>query len=87
MKILWLYSYYPRYTINHWLNIDFARAVKKQGHKVIVYGLKCEEGYPDIATIPYDSNLTLDQFTAAVFLPPQFYHPCHEATFCFLQCM
>ena len=62
MKILALYSYFPSFTMNHFLNIDFLRYFNKTpGTQLKVYGLRCEEGYPDIVACNYDANHTLEQ--------------------------
>ena len=62
MKILWLYYYCKDFTTNHWLNIDFARAISKYPDvELKVYGLHAEIGYPDISLCAYNKNITLDK--------------------------
>lgn len=61
MKILFLYSYFPSFTTNHWLNIDFARAMAwYPGVELKVYGLRAEVGYSDVVLCQYSPDYTLD---------------------------
>jgi len=46
--------------MNHWLNVDFARAIKRHPNtRLQAYGPNCYEGYPDITVQPYHESLKL----------------------------
>lgn len=61
MKILWLYKYFPEYNFDHWLHMDFAKAIKYTGGMdLIAYGHDLHKGYPNLAPIPYNKNITMN---------------------------
>ena len=60
MKILWLYSYNPINAYNSHLHVDFFKILNNQEEiETMGYGYRLKEGYPDLAPIAYNSNLTL----------------------------
>lgn len=61
IRIIWLYKYFKEYNFDHWLHMDFARAIKNtEGVDLIGYGHDLQEGYPDLAPIKYDKNISMD---------------------------
>jgi hypothetical protein len=60
MKILSIYSYFPSFTLNHWLNVDWLRSFNKYPNiEMKMYGWRVDEGYPDISLCPYNPNMAL----------------------------
>ena len=60
LKILWLYGSINKWDdINHWYHLDFAKTLKNQPNvNLLVYGYKLHTLRPDLATIPYNENIT-----------------------------
>jgi len=60
MNILWFYKYIPEYNFDKWFHMEYARTIAKYpGVKLLAYGMDLEKGYADVATIPYDSKITM----------------------------
>lgn len=61
MKILYLWHYKKTNNYDHYLNVDFANFIKHYpGIELMGYGLDFEKGYPDLAPIAYNPNITLE---------------------------
>ena len=60
MKILWLYGYNSKVTYNHWLHIDFAKALKQQNQvQLMAYGNGLRKAFPELAPISFNPEMTL----------------------------
>lgn len=60
MKILWLYRYAERWNADHWLHMDFAKAISKHNEiKLMAYGHNLEKKYSDLAPIPYNAGILI----------------------------
>ena len=62
LRILWLYRYTIYYDFDKWLHMEFVKSLKRTpGIDVLSYGFNLETGYPKLAPIDYNEDITLEK--------------------------